>query len=78
VSDVVLRQNDEQPGVMEKPNYEQLGFMEKPNYQQLRFMEKQCIPVNAPPIGTSLPPDYKRRLSNVSLEWVICTISNKQ
>jgi hypothetical protein len=32
-------------------------------------MEKQCIPVNAPPIGTSLPPDYKRGLSNVSLKW---------
>jgi hypothetical protein len=42
--------------------------MEKPNYEQLGFMGKQGIPVNAPPIGTSLPPDYKRGLSDVSLE----------
>jgi hypothetical protein len=54
---------------MEKPNYEQLGFMEKPNYEQLGFVEKQWIPVNTLPIGTSLPPDYKRGLSDVSLEW---------
>ena len=46
---------------MEEPNYERLGNMEKPNYEQLRF--------NAPPIGTSLPPDYKRGLSNMSLGW---------
>jgi hypothetical protein len=42
--------------------------MEKPNYEQLGFMGKQWIPVNAPSIGTSLPPDYKRGLSDVSLE----------
>jgi hypothetical protein len=62
---------------MEKPNYEQLGFMEKPNYEQLSFMGKQGIPVNAPPIGTSLPPDYKRGLSDVSLEWTYNSRPNK-
>jgi len=39
------------------------------NCEQPGFMEKQWIPVNALPIGTSLPPDYERGLSNVSLEW---------
>jgi hypothetical protein len=43
--------------------------MVKTNYEQLGFMEKKWIPVNAPPIGTSLPPDYKRGLSNMSLGW---------
>ena len=43
--------------------------MEKPINEQLPFIEKQRIPVNAPPIGTSLPPDHKRALSDVSLEW---------
>ena len=54
---------------MEEPNYEQLGNMEKPNYEQLRF--------NAPPIGTSLPPDYKGGLSDVSLEWTDNSRQNK-
>lgn len=39
------------------------------NSEPVDFTEKQWIPVNAPPIGTSLPPDYKRGLSIVSLEW---------
>ena len=52
-----------------RTDYEQPGFMEKPNYEQPRFMDKKWIPVNAPPIGTSFPPDYKRGFSNVSLGW---------
>ena len=54
---------------MEEQSYEQPVYMEKPNNDQLPFIEKQWIPVNAPPIGTSLPPDHKRPLSDVSLEW---------
>ena len=38
------------------------------NCEQPGFMEKQWIPINAPPIGTSLPPEYNRGLSDVSLE----------
>ena len=38
------------------------------NCEQPGFMEKQWIPINAPPIGTSLPPEYSRGLSDVSLE----------
>jgi hypothetical protein len=48
-----------------RTDYEQPGFMEKPNYEQLGFMEKKWIPVNAPPIGTSFPPDYKRGFSTI-------------
>ena len=39
------------------------------NCEQSVVMEKQWIPVSAPPIGTSLPCDYKHGLSIVSLAW---------